>query len=316
MKIYLAGIVQHGVISENSASENYIVQRRQLRTYPFALDSYHYIGYDPRYLTHIRETQRSVFLDSGAFSMFTKGIKVDLSAYADFIKANQDCFHVASNLDVIGRGAEEETYANQKALEKMGAAICPVHHARDADRWLQRYMADGYDYIFLGGMVAEPTPYLRGWLDHVWGRYLTRRDGSAKIRVHGFGLTTLELIERYPWYSVDSTSWILTSRYGGIHVDLPNGRDTKLSISSDSSAVYQFDRHYDTLSPLNRGFIDEYIRAQPTGEPPESGLPSHYDPELLRTHYGWRDHWNIAFFRRLGERLNPTFNKRQIDVFD
>lgn len=317
MKIYLAGMIQTGFVWRgNSQSENVLITERVRREYPYDLESYHYIGDNKLAPEYFREIKKSIFLDSGAFSMFTQGIAIDLPRYAEYIKDNSDWIHIASNLDEIGRDKEADTYKNQKALERMGVKICPVHHARDADKWLQRYLAEGYDYIFLGGMVPESTKYLRGWLDHVWHAYLTRKDGTAKVKVHGFGLTTLELVERYPWYSIDSTSWVLLGRYGAIQIDLPDGRDIKLTMSSDSPMVYQFDRHYDNIAPLNKQFIEEIIRNTPTGEPADSGYPAYYDPEQLRSYYGWRDHWNVNFYRRLCDRLQPTFRKQQIGVFD
>ena len=51
--------------------------------------------------------------------------------------------------------------------------MLPVHHVRDKDYWLQRYLDEGYQHICLGGMVGESTATLRRWLDHVWHRYLT-----------------------------------------------------------------------------------------------------------------------------------------------
>lgn len=306
MKIYLAGLFQTGFSFDGEAerSENTQLAEDTRRAYPYDLESFFYIRKISDAARYFRGLKKSIFLDSGAFTMFTKGEKIDLASYAQYIKDNIDWVHVASNLDAIGQGQEEITYSNQKGLEKLGVSICPVHHARDDDKWLKRYLADGYEYIFLGGMVPETSTYLRGWLDHVWDKFLTKKDGTARVKVHGFGMTTFDLMRRYPWHSVDSTGWVMLSRYGNIFVDLPTGRDVKISISSDSKAVYTFDRHFDNMAEPTQKFVDEIIRGRG------------YDPELLRTHYGWRDHWNINYFRRFCERPDPTFRKQQIGVFD
>jgi len=299
MRIYLAGLIQTGFVWRgNSRSENVLLSEEVRKAYPWDLESYHYLRETKNGPEYFRDIKKTIFLDSGAYSMFTQKIKVDLAEYAGYIKKNSDIIHVSSNLDEIGRHKELESYNNQKTLEKLGAVIQPVHHARDDDKWLQKYMAEGYDYIFLGGMVAESTKYLREWLDHVWGKYLTRKDGTAKVKIHGFGLTTVELMRRYPWYSVDSTSWVLCGRFGSVYADLPHG-DTKLFISDQSPTRKDWDKHYDTLSPVTRGFVDEYIR----------GLG--YEPDLLRTHYGWRDHFNIQFFKRMMDRPDPVFKAKQ-----
>lgn len=306
MRIYLAGLIQTGFVWRgNSRSENVLISEEIRKVYPYDLESYHYLKDTRNAPAYFRENKKTIFLDSGAFSMFTQGIKVDLREFSDYIKRGKDFIHVASNLDEIGKGKEQESYNNQKTLEKYGAAIQPVHHARDDDKWLLKYMAEGYDYIFLGGMVPETTNYLRGWLDHIFGKYLTRKDGSAKIKIHGFGLTTLELMRRYPWYSVDSTSWVLLGRFGGCYIDLP-GTDAKITFSSQSPKRKDWDGHYTTLAPLKKARVEARVR--------ELG----YDPELLQSHYGWRDSWNIEFFKRYMDRPEPLFNSRTklVSLFD
>lgn len=302
MRIYMAGLYTSSgkaVIGETTI--NQVITQNLV--YPWMLESFHYIGEKPIVPKLLRERGESIFMDSGAFSMFTQGINIPLEVYADFIKANSDVIHVSSNLDKIGSGQEEGTWANQKALEALGVDVKPVHHVRDSDEWLLRYLAEGYDYIFLGGMVPESIPTLRRWLDHVWGRYLTDKDGFPKVKVHGFGLTTPELMLRYPWFSVDSTAWVLASRFGLITLDLPKDtggfRDLKLAISSDSPANYKLNGHYDSLDPLTRRRVDQRID--------ELG----FDPELLRTHYGWRDTFNVRYFERMMSRATDRFRHAQ-----
>ena len=53
-------------------------------------------------------------------------------------------------------------------------------------------------YIGLGGMVRQPTKLLRTWLDRMFADYLTNPDHTPKVKVHGFGLTNLDLLFRYP----------------------------------------------------------------------------------------------------------------------
>lgn len=303
MRIYLAGMVQGGhMLRVNSGSENMIITESRTRTYPYDLESYHYLRTSNRPLEYMRRLGRPMFLDSGAFSMFTQGITVDLSEYAAYIKKNSDVIEVASNLDIIGRNAEQGTWDNQKKLEGMGVDIKPVFHARDHDKWLKKYLAEGYDYIFLGGMVPETTKYLLEWLDHVWSKYLVRKDGTAKVKVHGFGLTTLDLMFRYPWFSVDSIRWVIIGRYGMVFMDLPD-RDAMITFSDQSPRIHDYDQHYDSLNPVAKRVVNKRLE--------ELG----YDPKLLRTHYGWRDHANISFFERVSQRPDPVFKFAEASLF-
>jgi hypothetical protein len=305
MRIYIAGIYHGGRGSVNTQSENLKVTM-DLK-YPWLLESYHYVGKKPSLLNAMRDRQDTMFLDSGAFSAFTLGATIDLDQYAKFIKDNPDIIHQAASVDVIGAGKEQQSYDNLKYLERLGVQVLPTHHARDADHWLQRFLDEGYTHLCLGGMVPESTQYLREWLDKMWGRYLTNPDGTAKIKVHGFGLTTLELMFRYPWYSVDSTSWVMASRMGLIYVDLPRPdgsiRDFKVDVSERSAKTRQIDQHFDTFPPPIKEAITKRI------------IELGYDPKLLRTHYGWRDHFNIEYFRRAMDRRVDRFKPEQVTLF-
>jgi len=306
MKLYLAAVM--GQISREDSYEGSCLGkvRDAALSYPYVLESYHYLMSKGHALPMLREAKKSIFLDSGAYTMFTKGVSVDLEQYADYIKSSADVLHVASNVDAIGAGKEEETYRNQKLLEKLGVGnlVMPVHHARDDDKWLQRYIAEGYEYIFLGGMVPESKEYLLGWLDHVWEKCLTKKNGQPRVRVHGFGLTTPMLMARYPWHSVDSTSWVLYSSYGWIIVDLPH-KDVLVSISSEASAIHDIDRHYNTLPPAERRVIQARIE--------ELG----FDAKDLAGHYSWRYLFNIEYYRRYLTRPHAeTFKRRERGLFE
>jgi hypothetical protein len=332
MKIYIAGFYLAGR-SRGEAGTVY-AQASGLSDPAHCLESFHYIGNDRTVLRLIEEDKRKVFLDSGAFSMFTQGVKVDLKQYARFIYRMQPIIEVTSNLDAIGEGKEQLSYDNQKQLESwlkpQGIEVQPVHHVRDRDHWLQRYLDEGYDYIFLGGMVPENTATLRVWLDHVWHHYLTNPDGSPKVKVHGFGLTTLELMFRYPWYSVDSTSWVLASRFGGIYLDFPQPdgsvKDFKVDFSARSSKQRDINSwHYNSLDKFTQQKVLRRVaelEAERIKHPEiearlekYGGFKQGYCLEGLAQSYGWRDHFNINYFRRSQDRHVKTFKRTQETLF-
>jgi hypothetical protein len=69
------------------------------------------------------------------------------------------------------------------------------------------------------------------------GKYLTNPDGT-KVGVHGFGLSAPEPMLRYPWASVDSTTWWRLSRFGFTLMDIPwndgSITDVKIDLSETS----------------------------------------------------------------------------------
>ena len=206
----------------------------------------------------------SLFLDSGAFSAFTKKIQIDIEEYAAFIKKYERYIEVYANLDVIGD--EEATFENQKKMESMGLSPLPTFHQGGKLEYLEHYL-NNYDYIALGGMVGVNRNVLSRWLDMVYGNYICDDKGYPKVKTHGFGLTSLKLMLRYPWYSVDSTSWVMTSRFGSVYIPkIRNGKyiygedNWKVCVSDRSPSTKEAGKHITSFSPPERRIIKQYFK--------------------------------------------------------
>jgi hypothetical protein len=306
MKLYLAGIYtanfKIGGSLYNRLTEN---EKRQRESATNLLESYHYI-HRQTFVDSIRADGRKVFLDSGAFSAFTKGVEVDLPKYCEYIKRNKDIIeHVdgtllASVLDGIGDPLK--TWQNQLAMEQLGVRPLPCFHYGEDERYLEWYIAN-YDYITLGGMVPISTPQLKLWLDRIWEKYLTDGSGRPRVKVHGFGLTTVSLMERYPWYSVDSSSWVQIARVGGMLL-MPEARVINVSNQSPQRRVEG--QHIDTLAPPLRKAVEEKLQA--------CGV----DTERMRETYLSRWCYNIWAFDQLGIQHfeeDPKFVPDQLGLF-
>lgn len=125
--------------------------------------------YNMKHVNEVKNAQENgvtdCFLDSGAFTAFTKDVTIDIEKYAEYVKTHRHLFNVISNLDAVGKD-EQTNYNNLKKLESLGAYTCPVFHAHDDERWLEWYVAN-YDYVLLGGMVPESSRWLLPWLDNL-----------------------------------------------------------------------------------------------------------------------------------------------------
>lgn len=203
----------------------------------------------------------SLFLDSGAFSAFTKGVEIDIDKYIDFIKEHIDYIDVYANLDVIGDA--EATLENQKYMEKAGLTPLPCFHVKEDFSYL-KYYVDNYDYIALGG-VAQAGRQAQIWMDDCFDMICDDK-GMPKCKVHGFAVTSLKLMLRYPWYSVDSTSWVITSRMGGVYVPryrkgkwIYDENSWKIFTSSRSPSKGKEGRHIETLPPNVKKEILRYF---------------------------------------------------------
>lgn len=155
----------------------------------------------------------SYFLDSGAFSAWSQGVEIDLQKYIKFIHENKHIFDIYACLDVIGD--PKKTWENQLEMERQGLQPIITFHVGEDYSWLKKY-ARKYSFLALGGIAkGHSIREVQKHLDKCWS-ILTDEKGFPENKVHGFGLTSIKLMRRYPWYSVDSTSWATVSRMGAI----------------------------------------------------------------------------------------------------
>lgn len=278
MRLYQAGIytsnfnLKGRVYAKLDDTEKWM--RRSVQNY---LESYHYIG-KPSAIRKIRAEGIKVFLDSGAFSAFSLGATIDIGKYCDYIHENADIIDFPSVLDAIGDA--EGTLKNQEEMERRGVSPLPCFHYGEPVEILDHYVKN-YKYITIGGMVPISTPQLKIWLDRLWEEHLTNADGSPKTKVHGFGLTSLPLMMRYPWYSVDSSTWVQWAANGMILVPTRTGQ---LDVSSKSSRRKIPGQHLDSMSAIETAALEADIRS------------FHVDPDRLRDLYYSRWAWNAWAF--------------------
>lgn len=307
MNLYIAAVYTNNIHPRsNSYRRMNEVEQQQATCAPNILESYHYI-HRQKFVDEIREDGKKVFLDSGAFSAFTQGIEVDLTAYCDYIKRNQDIIRVdssgalmASVLD--GIGDPQKTYENQLAMEAQGVRPLPCFHYGEDEQYLEWYVHN-YDYITLGGMVPISTRDLYVWLDRIWEKYLTDSSGRPRIRVHGFGVTTVGIMRRYPWYSVDSSSWVQMAGNGSVLL-LPEAKAVYLSSSSPNRKAAG--QHIDSMVPMMREAIENNLST--------CGV----DLQRIRDNYLSRWAYNIWAYSELGKqhfKADASFTEDQMDIF-
>ena len=151
----------------------------------------------------------SYFLDSGAFTASKSGKPIDLQAYIQFLKANKDQLAVYAALDVIGDA--EASWVNYQKMLEADLKPLPAYHEGEPEEWLHK-MAETTEYIGLGGMVGAGKVRLHRFLDKVFSLY----PDPEKVGFHGYGIMDEDLIEHYPWRSIDATSVHVMARFGGI----------------------------------------------------------------------------------------------------
>lgn len=300
MNIFMAAVYSNSYMpGQNRYVKLTEHEQNLVKEIPHILESYHYVG-KQNFVDHMRANDAKVFIDSGAFSAYTLGVSIDLPTYCDYIKRNRDIIrcedgiYMASVLDGIGDPLE--TWRNQLWMEQLGAKPLPCFHANEDERYLEWYVKN-YDYITLGGMVGASTKQLMNWLDRIWDRYLVDGSGRPKLKVHGFGITAIPLMERYPWYSCDSSSWIQSAAFGTI-VSPKHG---PLSVSEKSPSRHDYGQHISTLSHVEQDYVLRMLEDQG------------FTFERLSTVYESRAAYNLWSFGVVNAMLNARVNYEKFE---
>jgi hypothetical protein len=261
------------------------------------LESYHYMQQE-RWMGYLRDDGRTIFLDSGAFSAYMMGVTIDLNKFVDFCGRYTDIIRMMSVLDSIGD--PDGTWRNQMEMERQGVKPLPCYHYGEPTEVCDWYVKN-YDYITIGGMVPITTPQLKIWLDRIWEEHLTDVDGKPKCKVHGFGLTSPELMRRYPWYSVDSSTWQALGSNGSIF--MPDGK--VLAVSANAAQRKIEGQHVSNLTPPQREAVERLVAAE--------GMPI----DLLASHHSHRWTWNVWQLPRIAQSNGhaTVFKRREQRLF-
>jgi hypothetical protein len=297
MQIYMAAVYSNRFLEGTNFWDRLNEREQQIcTTLPYILESYHYV-HQQVYVDAMRKAGVQVFLDSGAFSAHTLGVEIKVSDYCDYIHRNLDIIKVedgalmASVLDGIGDPLQ--TYRNQLEMEARGVRPLPCFHYGEDERYLEWYVAN-YDYITIGGMVGKTPAQLMTWLDRIWNKHMVDGAGRPKTKVHAFGITSIPIMEAYPWYSCDSSSWIQMSSFGTVL--LPDHGAIKVSDKSPSR--HDAGQHVATLTEPETEYIISLFE--------QAGFT--YD--RLSTEYLSRRAYNLWAFQQINASINAEKGAR------
>ena len=257
MHLYIASVTSTGLVKGMTTYEKLNEIEKQISdTIPNTLESYHYV-HTPRLVNALRNNKSEVFLDSGAFSAFTLGTEINIDDYCTYCQVNDDIIKkddgvlMASVLDGIGDA--QKTLDHQAYMEKKGVRPLPCFHFGEDPAYLEYYI-ERYEYITIGGMVGRSGVALRNWLDNIWQNYLVDGSGRPRLKVHAFGITSVDIMGRYPWYSVDSSTWAQAGAFGDVVVE-GLGRFAVSSMSPNKRMIGQHLCNY--TEPERKVIIDK-----------------------------------------------------------
>lgn len=196
------------------------------------------------------------------------------------------------NVDAIHH--PEISYKVLKHLEGYGLSPLPVLHFGTPIEWLHKHLDEGYDFIGFGGVgrKSHQRAYVK-WADEFWKVVCAPPSYIPRVKVHGFAMTSWNLITRYPWYSVDSATWIKSAAFGNIMFPRKkNGKHSfdvaplTVGMTPNSPRRNEKGGHWLTLRPEERKMIAEWLEFinVPLGaldeneEPIEYGCLTHHHP--------------------------------------
>lgn len=182
-----------------------------------------------------------LFIDSGAFSAWTKGKVIDVDAYIKWINDRADYIDLYGQIDVIPgdrnsgklpsheevREAAQKTWENylymRPKMKKPEGLLYtfhvgePIEFLKQALEWTDEN-GNYIPYIALGGMVGKTAEVRDRFLEQCFD--VIMKSSNPNVKVHAFGMTDRNLLMKYPITSADSTSWIMTGAVGSIMSDV------------------------------------------------------------------------------------------------
>lgn len=174
----------------------------------------------------------SLFIDSGAYSVHSQGITIDVDEYIDYVNSLDDKIVAAAQVDHIPgkfrqpkspKDYEESAklswenflymYPKMKSPEKL---IAVMHQGESFDHlgmMLDWRDSKGNPLPYIGispsndRSVSEKDMYLAEIYDYI------KHSSNPDVKTHLFGYTSLPGLTKFPWYSADSVSHRLRAAY-------------------------------------------------------------------------------------------------------
>lgn len=217
-----------------------------------------------------KSEDKKLFIDSGAFTAWTKQKPIDVDEYINFINTYSEHINLYGQIDVIpgdivkGHTPEQveeaaaatwENYLYMRPKMKKPEGLLYTFHVGEPFTYLEQALewkdenGQPFPYMALGGMVGKSMPVKRAFLDSCFS--VIKKSSNPNVKVHAFGMTSFDLLESYPITSADSTSWIMTGANGNITTDV--------GIIAISEKAKRLPEHYSHLNKRHQEAFEKTI---------------------------------------------------------
>ena len=180
-----------------------------------------------------------LFIDSGAWSAHSKGKEVNIDDYIAFLNEYDDYFYIYAELDKIpGEFRKPKTieqqleapviswqnYLYMKDKVKSRDKLLPVFHQGEDFKWLENMLEytheDTGKHIPYIGISPANDSSITGKIAFIKKCFeVIQKSSNPDVKTHAFGMTSLDILEQYPFTSADSTSYLICAINGHIMTD-------------------------------------------------------------------------------------------------
>ncbi len=164
------------------------------------------------------------FIDSGAHTYQQYGEYENCSIefwedyirkYLNWVEQNKKYIFAIANLDIENLVGDEVVRRwNEKFfipfMQRTGIPVCFVWHENSFTDW--KWYCKQYSYVGLSAVTTEGKNH--GLSEYLAKLNVAKRYGTL---VHGFGMTQIELLTKIPFFTVDSTTWLVGTKYGELN---------------------------------------------------------------------------------------------------
>lgn len=198
------------------------------------LMSYHYIKEKHISMNKFKDKNVKFFIDSGAhtYQNDPKYREYDiaywenhLQGYLKWAEKNREYIFAIASFDfenLVGGDIVAKWYREyfEPFSQRTGIPVCYVWHqdsSQDWEHYCQRYKYVGFSSVNTQGEAIDLP------------EYVAKLNIASKYNalVHGFGMTRTAMLPKVPFYTCDSTTWLVGLQYGEINF-WNNGKMSRL----------------------------------------------------------------------------------------
>lgn len=175
-----------------------------------------------------------LFIDSGAYTAYTRQVNLDVDEYISYLNSITDKLTIFAQVDKIpgehGKPKTKEQIMEAPELSWQNYLymrdrinepdkLLPIFHRREDFKYLEQMLETTFDgkhipYIGLAPTTDSSTVEKEKWFIKCFE--VINKSSNPNVKTHAFGMTSLRLLESFPFTSADSTSWIMTAINGNI----------------------------------------------------------------------------------------------------